>query len=243
MIRAVVFDFGQTLVDSADGFRMAEKELQRKACEALGPAAGEEFLDVYREIRASFQARSCFSRKAILETLFLRYGKDTDFPLLERWETEYWEKVQGMTRVFPEAPEVLPALRTRGYRLALITNAQGQRQEGRHRFGNYPELAGFFEVIVVAGEGGIPAKPDPLPFHRCLSTLGIPPEEAVFVGDDWRIDVCGSRAVAMHPIWLRHRLVRRNWPVVETDVPVIDNLEALLDMEKLLAATKEASSL
>ena len=61
MIRAVVFDFGQTLVDSSEGFRIAERELQLKARKALGPAAGEEFLDIYREIRASFQARSCFS--------------------------------------------------------------------------------------------------------------------------------------------------------------------------------------
>lgn len=47
MIRAIVFDFGQTLVDSADGFRTAEKEAQRKSCAALRLTAGEEFLKVY----------------------------------------------------------------------------------------------------------------------------------------------------------------------------------------------------
>ena len=237
MIRAIVFDFGQTLVDSADGFRQAEKELQLKARGSLGPSAGVEFLDLYREIRASFQARSDFSRKAILETLFLRHGRTPDSALLERWETEYWERVKGMTRMFPEVPEVLLALRTGGYRLAVITNAQGQRQEGQHRFGNHPELAAFFETIIVAGEAGVPAKPDPVPFCLCLERLGLRPEEAVYVGDDWRIDVCGSKAVSMHPVWLQHRLVTRNWPVVETAVPVIGNLERLLDIEKLLAAS------
>jgi putative hydrolase of the HAD superfamily len=108
--------------------------------------------------------------------------------------------------------------------------------EGKHRIGRYPELALFFELIVVAGEGGIPAKPDPLPFRICLEKMGIAPEEAVYVGDDWRIDVLGSEAVGMHPVWLRHRLVRRNWPAVETRrVPVIDSLERLLDVEKLIA--------
>ena len=95
----------------------------------------------------------------------------------------------------------------------------------------------FFETIVVAGEGGVPSKPDPIPFSLCLETLGIPPEETVYVGDDWRIDVCGSAAVGMHPIWLQHRLVTRNWPVVETTAPVIDNLKALLEIENLLAAS------
>jgi hypothetical protein len=55
------------------------------------------------------------------------------------------------------------------------------------------------------------------------------------VGDDWRIDVCGSEAAGMHPVWLRHRLLRRNWPQVETAAPVIDSLERLLDIERLFS--------
>ena len=232
MIRAIVFDFGQTLVDSADGFRAAEKEAQRKAGAALGLPEGEAFLAVYREIRSHFHARSDFSRKRILEELFRHYGHEPDSALLECWETEYWEKIKAMTRIFPEAEEILTALRVR-YRLALITNAQGQTETGKHRLGNYPGLMGLFAVIVVAGEGGVPAKPDPRPFRLCLEKLGIAPGEAVYVGDDWRIDVCGSEAVGMHPVWLRHRSLRRNWPQVETAAPVIDSLERLLDIEHL----------
>ena len=144
-----------------------------------------------------------------------------------------------MTRVFPEAEEVLRRLRERAYRLALITNAQGQQEEGQHRLGNYPELERLFEVVVVAGEGGIPPKPDPAPFRLCLDKLGLAPEEAVYVGDDWRIDVCGAEAVGMKPLWLKHRLVQRNWPAVETAAPVIDSLDALLDVENLLKAVKK----
>jgi len=238
MIRAIVFDFGQTLVDSADGFRMAEKEAQRKSCAALGPAAGEEFLTIYREIRSRFHARSDFSRKRILAAVFRHYGREPDSALLERWETEYWERIQAMTRVFPEAEAVLTILRNR-YRLALITNAQGQMEEGKHRLGNYPELKRFFEVVVVAGEGGVPPKPDPLPFRLCLEELGIAPGEAVYVGDDWRIDICGSEAAGMHPVWLRHRSLRRNWPQVDTATPVIDGLERLLEVERLITGGKK----
>jgi len=233
MIRAIVFDFGQTLVDSADGFRTAEKEAQRKAFAALGPADDEAFLATYREIRSRFHTRSDFSRKRILEEFFRHYGRNPDYALLERWETEYWEKINAMTRIFPEAEAVLTALGGR-YRLALITNAQGQTETGRHRLGNYPELMRFFEVIVVAGEGDVPAKPDPLPFRLCLDQLGVAPGEAVYVGDDWRIDVCGSEAAGMHPVWLRHHSLRRNWPQVETAAPVIDSLERLLEIERLV---------
>lgn len=234
MIRAIVFDFGQTLVDSSEGFRLAEKEAQGKVFAALGLTEREEFLPVYRAIRTAFHARSLFSRRAILEELFRRYGRDPDPLLLEQWETAYWQRITAMTRVFPEAEEVLRKLRERAYRLALITNAQGQREEGRHRLGNYPELEALFEAVIVAGEGGIPPKPDPAPFRICLKTMGLTPEEAVYVGDDWRIDIQGAESVGMQPVWLKHRLVRRNWPAVETAVPVIDRLDALLDVEKLL---------
>ncbi len=239
MIRAIVFDFGQTLVDSSGGFRAAEQEAQEKAFAALCLADREEFLSVYRAIRTAFHARSRFSRKAILEGVFHHYGREPDPVLLEGWETAYWQRVQAMTRVFPEAGEVLRKLKERAYRLALITNAQGQQEEGRHRLANYPELERLFEVVVVAGEGGIPPKPDPAPFRLCLEMLGIPPEEAVYVGDDWRIDVCGAEAVGMQPLWLKHRLVQRNWPAVETAAPIIDSLDALLDVENLVKGARK----
>ena len=239
MIRAIVFDFGQTLVDSSEGFRAAEKEAQEKAFRALGLTDRGEFIDLYRTIRTAFHGRSRFSRKAILEELFRHYGRVPDPLLLERWETDYWERVKAMTRVFPEAEDVLRRLRERAYRLALITNAQGQREEGKHRLGGYPELERLFEVIVVAGEGGIPPKPDPAPFRLCLDKMGLAPEEALYVGDDWRIDVRGAEAVGMRAVWLKHRLVQRNWPAVETAAPVIGSLDALLDIEKLLKGVKK----
>jgi HAD superfamily hydrolase (TIGR01549 family) len=235
MIRAIVLDFGQTLVDSSEGFKQAEKEAQQKAFAALGLAGFEEFLAVYRTVRSTFHAQSRFSRKAILAELFRRYGREADPALLAAWETEYWGRVKATTQVFPETLEVLRELHERSFRLALITNAQGQEVEGQHRLGNYPELEHFFEAVVVAGEGGIPPKPDPAPFLLCLDLLKLAPEETVYVGDDWRIDVEGSKAVGMRPIWLKHRLVRRNWPVVETAAtPVIDNLKALLDQQNLI---------
>ena len=239
MIRAVVFDFGQTLVDSSDGFRAAEKELQEKAVTLLAPSSREGFLDIYRQIRSRLHSRSVFSRSALLEELFSEYGRQIDPALSGQWETAYWERVTSLTRPFPETETVLEGLLRRGYRLALISNTQGQRREESHRLSNYPGLERFFEVIVIAGEAGIPPKPDPAPFRLCLERLAIAPEEAIYVGDDLRIDVRGSEAVGMHPLWLRHRTVTRNWPVAETAAPVIDSLEPLLDIDSLFPGGKK----
>jgi FMN phosphatase YigB (HAD superfamily) len=52
----------------------------------------------------------------------------------------------------------------------------------------------------------------------------------VYVGDDWRIDVGGSRAAGLKPVWLKHERVQRNWPEVTSDVPVITRLDQLFEL-------------
>jgi len=234
MIKAVIFDFGQTLVDSANGFRTAEKEAQDNLFANLGLTVREDFLAIYRRLRKEFHDRSNFSRFSLWQEVFYYYCADVDDDSLVRWETGYWETVKNNTRLFPEATGVLDALRHR-YKIALITNTQGQKASGGHRISLYPELENYFEVIIVAGEGGLPTKPDPEPFQQCLNSLGISAAEAVYIGDDWRIDICGARDAGMQAVWLKHHTVERHWPDVEDSVPVISNLEELLELEKLLA--------
>ena len=231
-IRAVIFDFGQTLVDSADGFRRAEKEAQEKLFAALALSLREPFLETYRRLRSQFHGRSQFSRRAMWQELYHYYCLAADDLQLTAWEAEYWETVKAHSTLFPEAAAVLEGLGRR-FRLALITNTQGQPRSRAHRISQFPQLEPLFETVIVAGEDGIPPKPDPEPFRRCLAALALAPAEAVYVGDDWRIDVEGSRAAGLIPIWLKHEQVQRHWPDVTPDVPVITRLDQLFDIDAL----------
>jgi putative hydrolase of the HAD superfamily len=233
MIKAIIFDFGQTLVDSADGFRRAEKEAQEKLFKALSLTLKDKFLDNYRRIRKQFHERSNFSRKSIWNEVYYYHCLTADSNQLEKWESEYWDTVKANTKLFPEAEKVLEALNSQ-YAVALITNTQGQKRVGTHRISQFPELDKYFRVVIVAGEEGIPTKPDSEPFRLCLQELGIDASEAVYVGDDYRIDICGARKAGMHPIWIKHHLVKRNWPDVDTEVPIISSLDKLLELQKLL---------
>jgi len=228
MIKAIIFDFGQTLVNSADGFRAAEKEAQAKLFSNLGLTIQIDFLTNYRRLRKALHEQSNFSRKFLFHEIYYYYCLRPDEKLLEQWETEYWESVKANTSLFPEALGVLKALNER-HQVALITNTQGQKTAGTHRISLFPEIEKFFKVIIVAGEGGIPPKPDPDPFRICLEKLQIKASEAVYVGDDYRIDVCGAGDAGLHPIWLKHHSVKRNWPEVQISVPVITSLEQLRD--------------
>jgi len=233
MIKAILFDFGQTLVDSADGFRAAERESQIKLFSDLAITSWEEFLSNYRRIRKEFHAKSNFSRKSIWREVYTYYGQNPHLKLIEKCEDDYWEKVKSETKPFPETERVLKDLSSK-YRLAMITNTQGQKISMKHRINKHPEMERFFDPIIVAGEYGVPPKPDPAPFLLCLQRLGIGNSEAVYVGDDWRIDICGARNVGIQPIWIQHRSVRRSWPAVETSVPIITSLDTLLSLKGIL---------
>jgi putative hydrolase of the HAD superfamily len=103
------------------------------------------------------------------------------------------------------------ALRTlvrRGYTLGLVSNTM--RTPGTvlrrllERFG----LLDCFAHLTFSDECGI-RKPDPEIFLRTLRAAGVPPGEAIHVGDDPVLDVEGARGAGMRVIQVTTR--RRPW--------------------------------
>lgn len=234
MIKAIIFDFGQTLVDSANGFRMAEKVAKEKIFEVLQFQGKETdqsvFLNEYRRLRKYFHNISNFSRVSIWEAVHQHFGNQADLADLEQMEQDYWNQVKQLTEPFPETIEVLGKL-SQKYQLGIISNTQGQKTSTSHRMALFPEIESFFEVIIVAGESGIPPKPAAKPFELCLEQMKIKPAEAIYVGDDYRNDVKGSGATGLVPVWLKHRSVQRNWPEVKTTAITIRDLNELLTLK------------
>ena len=236
MIKAIIFDFGQTLVDSAEGFRSAEKIAKEKVFSSLFPNADDDqwqiFLTEYRQIRKNFHAESNFSRFEIWQAVYERFNCSADSKKLTQMETEYWELVQSKTTPFPETIKVLEKL-SKLFQLGIITNTQGQKTSRNHRLSLFPGIEEFFETIVIAGESGMPAKPDPKPFLLCIEKMNIKACQAIYVGDDFQKDVLGASSVGINPVWLKHSLVKRSWPNPETNTVfrVITNLNQLLEID------------
>lgn len=83
IIKAVLFDFSQTLANSADGFRSAEKEAQARILDDLNSSRCEElfadaFLPEYRRLRKAFHDETKCSRKALWEAVYQHFGGRAD---------------------------------------------------------------------------------------------------------------------------------------------------------------------
>ena len=102
------------------------------------------------------------------------------------------EMSRGISRrrrgLYPHVREVLDVLRDH-YPLALVTDAQSAYARGElHRAG----LLGYFGPIVISGDHGY-RKPDRRLFQFALDQVGVPAENAVYVGNDMHRDIFGAR--------------------------------------------------
>ena len=133
-------------------------------------------------------------------------------------------------RAYPETVEVLEALRNRGLKLAICSNWDWDLDRHLADTG----VLDLVDVRVSSAWVGA-RKPHPRIFEATLAEVGVAAEDALFVGDNWRADVEGPRAVGMRSVHVwRHDEHPGDWmpepPEESADVPRIKTLEPLLNL-------------
>ncbi len=91
--------------------------------------------------------------------------------------------------------EALETLRRRGYRIAVVSNADGRVRTLLEAAG----LSAHLEFVVDSAEVGV-EKPDPRIFLAATGRLGLPPAACAYVGDIYEIDVVGARRAGLAPV-------------------------------------------
>jgi len=135
------------------------------------------------------------------------------------FETLYEHYAQGHAwECFPEVPAVLEGLRSRGCKLAVVSNFDSRLPGILHAVG----IQGHFDAVIYSSEAGS-AKPDPAIFRQALDALGVAPERAIHVGDSPRADFGGAIAAGLAGL-----LIRRAHPPAAGSRQVIRSLDELL---------------
>ena len=102
-----------------------------------------------------------------------------------------WEHVPAFV-----AP-TLVELRRRGYKLVVISNANGTVKQAFRRVG----LLDLVDVIVDSAEEGF-EKPDPRLFEIALKRMSLKASDTAYVGDIYYVDVVGAKAAGLKPFLL-----------------------------------------
>ncbi|PKB78861.1 MAG: hypothetical protein BZY88_16305 [SAR202 cluster bacterium Io17-Chloro-G9] len=228
MIKAISFDFYNTLVR----FWPALEEIQQAACRELGLTVTSEGIsrgysdaDVYfnREnedeplaLRSEEQRLEFFGRyeQMILEGAGVAVSND----LAKR----IWKMAMTVPKDFMPFEDTIPALQAlgaQGYKLGVISNLRRDMGELCNRLG----LSEYLDFTISAEDAGS-EKPHAPIFQAALEKTAVSPGEALHVGDQYRSDVLGARAVGMHTVLID----RRGWMGEVADCLKISSLAELI---------------
>ena len=123
-------------------------------------------------------------------------------------------------RLLPHTVEVLSTLRAGGFRMGVLSN----RDSDIRPVIDALALSDFIELAFSAGELGA-YKPQAVIFHRFLEKFKGKPEETLYVGDNYWLDVHGALNAGLKPVLLDIY----GW-YDNIECPVIDDLSALPDL-------------
>lgn len=108
--------------------------------------------------------------------------------------TRAWETASHF-ELYDDTLETLAWLRERGLKIALLSNRSGVLDD-------FVVHHGLEVDAHLTSSAHGKTKPHATIFRRLLSSLGVPPEEAVMVGDTIEDDIEGARAIGMRAILL-----------------------------------------
>jgi putative hydrolase of the HAD superfamily len=119
---------------------------------------------------------------------------DQAVSLLRTIEAEH--RQENLWRLMrPSTPQILQELRKRGLVLGVVSNSDGRITSVLERCG----ITHFFQVIVDSHDVGV-EKPDPRIFDFALTKAQARPEQTLYVGDIYSIDVIGAERAGIHPV-------------------------------------------
>ena len=236
-VKAIVFDMGGTLIEferapwnliqimeinemyaflSRRNGKMPTLKLFRDTYRKLWEKARETVISSCREL----------DLEGFLRDLCFRVGIETDDQLVEALLEVHYAPVRRELTPYPDTVATLETLRTRGLKLALLSNTMWPRrfhEADLDKFG----LGQFFHVRFFSSD--FPwRKPHPAIFLAALEALDVPPENAAYVGDFPERDVVGAKAAGMKAI-LKYHPRRKVPPTIVPDASIC-RVADLLDL-------------
>ena len=211
--RAVIFDLWQTLVPLA---------LDPSRYHALADAVGaprDEFAEVWLSGRRERETGPLLdSVRRVFDHLGIEADPQTIVTLRHDWTRDALVPRDGAIRT-------LEALRTRGYKLGLITVCS----EEVPTLWDATPLGTLFDATVFSCAEGV-SKPEPRIYELCCERLGVPAEACLYVGDGDNDELPGAERVGMTAVQLRAPGEELSAPGKRWQGKAIERLEEVLEL-------------
>jgi len=201
VLKAVLFDLGETLVRIADVADIHQRILgahgihrrREELVEANKTAEKQLRLELMKTMSDEFWVKR---NSLFLEQLGVFGREDLARFISQRW----WD--YSDVELYPDAKDTLNDLKRQGLKIGIITN--GLQTDVGKIMSKISLDSRFFDVIVtVSRMNGM--KPEQEIFRHALSILDVAPTEALFVGDTVEYDYEGAKKAGLKALLIdRH---------------------------------------
>ena len=210
--RWATFDCYGTLVDWNAGIR---GQLVR----FFGVECGDDLLARYHELEPEIESEQpSLAYRGVMAEAMRRLGAPAD-------EEDALARSLPDWPVFPEVPSALAEARTRGWRLAILSNSDRDLIEASQERIGVP-----FDLAIVAGEIGS-YKPAHGHWERFYAESGAEPERHVHVAQSHFHDIVPAGELGIRSVWI-NRLDERGDPPPTRELfdlgPLADTLDDLV---------------
>lgn len=211
MIKALIFDLDNTLIDRQKAFK---EMLQRRF---------DEFVDDKELKENMISDILLWDNNGMVERLevFKRWADKYNITFItpEQLDSDWSKESGSIAFLYEDVRETLTKLKEK-YKIAVLSN--GNKASQRRKMATI-DIYDLLDYSLVSGEFHV-RKPDPEIYKYTCLQLGLEPEECVYVGDNYRIDVLGSMNAGLKPIYVQRT------DETHTDVQTIHEIKELLDL-------------
>ncbi len=196
MIRAVVFDLDNTLVDF---MAMKRQAIEAAISSMIDAGLGLSVEESRARIDAIYQERGMEFQNVFDQLLYDIFNK-VDYKILSAGIIAYRRAREAALVPYPHVYMTLMELLKRGLKLGVVSDAPAREAWLRLCYLNFHHI---FHTVVTFDDTG-ERKPNPGPFRRTLSLLNVAPTESLMVGDWAERDMVGAAQVGMKTVFARY---------------------------------------
>ena len=238
MLRAILFDLGDTLIDF--------EPMDTRAVFRAGAISSYEFFqqrgiflppfksycsNQFRAVRWAYLMaklrRREFNGLHLLRSFCTSLGAHLDEPTLLDLAWLWYAPLTGHSSIEPDLAATLSHLRRNGLKLGLVSNtfvAGAIHDRHLHELG----LLDLLPIRVYSSDVGF-RKPDRRIFQAALDRLGVLASETLFVGDLVKTDIVGARRLGMTTALKQPWGISRSHRLADFVIRQVSDLPDVLD--------------
>ena len=221
MIKAVIFDLDNTLIDFMT--------MKRLSCDAAVTAMIGAGLDINKEkaMNELFRLYDKYGleKKTIFQKFLKKTTKKIDYEVLASGIIAYRRVRSGFLEPYPHVGEVLFELKRKGIKLAIVSDAP--RLKAWIRLVSM-KINHLFDVVV-AFEDTKKLKPSAVPFKLAFRKLNVKASECLMVGDRPDRDIEGAKKLGMSTCFARYGNPKAKNPKADYEINDIKELLEIVE--------------